>query len=204
MIERRADLIKQGVPLKAACGRKYASTSASRSDVLWRNVMSHRWSAAHPDATAGERKDQVRLLAAMWSDMCPVQQSAAIAELDLDDTGVQLQSDSDIEQLTSKRQTGEWDPGDADWPVSPQVLEAFIGDNSSAVVRSTQERIDARAGLVVGSSVKIPDDIQMKIRISCCEAHPGLCFTDDAAIYQDALLCASNLERICGAHVSNL
>ena len=42
----------------------------------------------------------------------------------------------------------------------------------------------------------ISAELALTRRFSCSEKHPGLCFTKDAGIYQDALQLASSLEKL--------
>jgi hypothetical protein len=93
----------------------------------------------------------------------------------------------------------EWALGDDEWPVSRRVLESFLTehgpDRTDGVARRMQHaRWELRELLLAKEEQAIPQSIAFTHQPSCCELHPGLCITKDAAIYDVAVLMASRME----------
>ena len=93
------------------------------------------------------------------------------------------------------------DCGDREWPVRADVISSFALDyqvsERTAGLRNVgrMARDDATSSHMVYDKQDITDDTRYAHRFCCSEAHRGLCATADAAVYNDAVKLARNLER---------
>ena len=74
------------------------------------------------------------------------------------------------------------------WPVSAEnVLKANGGKETGLAGRGEKLRWRRRGCIVcAGNRDVVPHARQFKLRYSCVEMHPGLCFELDSAVYKDA------------------
>jgi hypothetical protein len=85
--------------------------------------------------------------------------------------------------------------GSSKWPFAPENLQAFANTETGFCRFGRKLRWNRREKLFVHDKNRIPDEITMRKRYACRARHPGLCFTEDSAIYASVLLLARNLER---------
>ena len=98
-----------------------------------------------------------------------------------------------------------WDFGDMEYPLRPTVLTEFLRSHDAVpVTKARREGVASKASLIrrheapsllVKDEGLIDDDHVFEHRLSCSEAHPGLCAFRDHAIYDTVLALAANIQR---------
>jgi hypothetical protein len=191
----RKDLLRMGVPLE-----QRASSSAPRPDVSWRTSSIAQWRKENPVATPEQESQELQRLAATWAGMSTDERSTAFASLrplvpmDIDDAS-EPDGSSDSEHDI-------FDHGNSKWPVRSGVLGEFVHSHcahSAAGLAGVASKaylirqVESPA-LLVFDDKDIPDDRMLEHRLSCSEAHPGLCAFVDRDIYFVALKLAKSIE----------
>jgi hypothetical protein len=80
------------------------------------------------------------------------------------------------------------------------AFEQFLGISLQKLL----QRCDSKSKAIVEKASPFHSCIRkFQFRLSCSEAHPGLCASKDAVIYHDAIALAKNLERaLCDKHLN--
>ena len=96
---------------------------------------------------------------------------------------------------------GLFDIGDDRWPVRDDTLRSLLhGGGVGAgfggiAAKGNRLRAGSRNDLLVLDAKAIPDAKAYELEFGCDQLHRGLCATDDADVYDDAIILARNLER---------
>jgi hypothetical protein len=96
----------------------------------------------------------------------------------------------------------EWSPSDGRWPVSPEVLLKAVGGPHVGLAswgQRARERRRRLGHMISKDAGLIAPGKRFLHRYSCCERHPGLCFTRDSEVYEDAKLLGRNFEAFCSS-----
>ena len=89
------------------------------------------------------------------------------------------------------------------WPVSEAVVDAFLEDLRGAaaggIARYMQSERERRHGaLYIADIGDIPDGRKYRFRHACPSAHPGVCVSQDASIYQTVMDVSRALDAFLG------
>ena len=201
LLETRDEMIAAGVPVKAACMGKKSLRSRSdwqhtRPDVLWKNRVWGHWRRQNREASKEEAAAEFRRLSMQWVAMTQAERQHAVATLGNSAENDPHAGSPDIEDIEADAtKSQQWLTGDKFWPVSPSILEMFVGSGRSVVTRSNVERPKAAERFFVKDENLIPTSMCFIHRYSCSEKHPGLCISKDALIYKDALDMGRHFEK---------
>lgn len=95
-----------------------------------------------------------------------------------------------------------WCAGSASAIVREEVLQSFLhaesisGAGVSGVASKAHRIRQEKANeLIIEDEGDVPDSLVLEHRLSCWEAHPGLCAGRDSDVYSNSLLLASSLEK---------
>ena len=117
-------------------------------------------------------------------------------------TGIDVPDEPPPFQTKQKYGSNSWSASDGHWPVAKSVIESCAGGSSGFASVGNKLRWKSRSRIVSQSDSKlIPPDRNFHCRQACIERHPGLCFSNDSAIYKDAIALAVNIERFCNQSI---
>lgn len=186
-----------------------------RPDVRWRNLAFTAWRASQPQpCDSAAKANKLTELSQQWRDMDQGQRAEALRQFDSnsgsrpapDQDGASDDDDDDGEAVCSADNYESWHYGNDDFAVSPHELQQFLDARSPGIGvanRMQKIRFDGRGQAFVADDARIPASRSFSRRLACHEAHPGLCATEDSAVYQQALTIASSLERFFVAALLN-
>ena len=152
------------------------------------------WQSANPTASADERVAMHQALAQRWQAMSEAQRLAEIhAASAAPADGVTMHDDAP--PLAATPDVPLWSSGCTEWPIDPSALEDLVGTGRGVVASSQYHRWRARTRIFMqADNTRIPPR-PLAGTCACSEAHPGLCITEDAAIYTTVMACAHNIQR---------
>eukprot|EP00972_Heterocapsa_arctica_P075610 11153993-Heterocapsa_arctica.AAC.1 len=131
--ENRADLLKAKVPLQKGATKSDRKLRPRRDDVKWVNSACQAWVHAQGVATDAEKINKRSQLFAQWAAMTEIERSravGAIAHWPADHVVGPPPEAQDDEPGVGQRRDSGWQYSDERWPVSPAILESFLGKSS--------------------------------------------------------------------------
>ena len=202
----REDLQKAGVhvvatPSKVGTRRRHFAW-ANKSFNVWAHGMRQRGMAISEAAARAKRVELLEERALMSEDERRASLDAfglaraapPLEELD------QMLVDSGLAELRDNPRGRKWTYHTSELPFDPELLAQAKGDNKAAescgyASRAQGLRWSMRDKLFVPDTGEIPPEKAFDIRLTCSQAHPGICHTADRAVYADALAMARIFER---------
>ena len=192
------DAKRAGVPLDIPRSESM-HTRSGRHDAAYVMTRQHTFMKGNPSATVEQRGAERSRLFAEWAALGPEQQRA-FAETRGGTPGVELEDTSECDESNTLM---SWDPGNRDWPVSPQALqllqETCPSSHADGLANKMHKLRWAMCDrFVVKDEGLIQEHEVFKSCLSCSETHPGLCRTRDAKDLDRCLTLASVIERFFG------
>ena len=130
----RDDMLKRGIPIRAAAAGKSArNKKQSRTDLSWVNAEMRRFVSAQPARSKDERKRRRRELFQTWRNMTPRQNNDATASLPVlistdDSVAAHPEASEEVgESAQMSHQRYSCWRGHSDWPLPESALEAALG-----------------------------------------------------------------------------
>jgi hypothetical protein len=210
---KRSALVKAGVPLVSAPSSDPQRRRYSRPDARWRNKRWNAWRRAHPNALPEIHREAFAAIVAEWKRMSAEERQAAELEMLREQPAIgdeENVDDEDDENLELQKQVRSyhacaWNTFGDESPMRGEVMQNFLrslrSETSNHSMRrgiaslASKLRWDNRDRMIAFDEGLIKEEDVFRKRFACWEAHPGLCVTLDAVIYEKTIRMAQNFER---------